>query len=116
MADYTTVLLVFPNINVTCTYEYPYDTNRGREEESMRAFYEQEAPTLFALYGYGPMDVHVQRNGVEVARYRACYQETLWQSFFNEGGEPWHGRFQHFVLSLIEYRYREDVRRLARAA
>ena len=104
----TTILLVFPNIGLTCTYEFPYDLDRNREEEAMRAFYEQEAERWFALYGYAPMDVHIQTDGIETGAYRACYQEVLWESFFKEGGEPWHGRFNNFSLSLIERRYRED--------
>lgn len=111
----TTVLLVFPNINRTFTYEFPYVPGIARDEEAMRTFYEQEAPTFFALYGYGPMDVEIQLDFVQVSRYKACYQETLWHSFFREGGKTWHGRFNHFIISLIEFRYREDVRRLKAA-
>lgn len=97
----TTVILQFPKICKEFVYEFPYDLSRDRE---------QEADTLFALYGYAPMDVIIQADGVEVARYRSCYQETLWHSFFREGGESWHGRFPRFTLSLIEFRWREDER------
>ena len=106
----TTVILQFPNICKEFVYEFPYDLSRDREQEAYRTFYEQEADTLFALYGYAPMDVIIQRDFREVARYRSCYQETLWHSFFKEGGESWHGRFQQFTLSLIEFRWREDER------
>lgn len=108
MAKKTIVKLLFPNIGREFSYEFPYDLSRNREQEAYKAFYKQEAPTLFALYGYAPMDVSIQTDGMEVARYRSCYQETLWHSFFCEGGEPWHGRFPHFTISLIEFRYRED--------
>lgn len=106
----TTVKLAFPNIGREFVYEFPYDLDRNREHEAMRAFYEQEAPLYFALYGYAPMDVHIETDDVETASYRACYQETLWHSFFSEGGESWHGRFTHFTFSLIELRHREDER------
>ena len=49
-------------------------------------------------------------DGIEVGAYRACYQETLWHSFFCEGGASWHGRFGHFSISLISFRHREDER------
>lgn len=104
----TTVILSFPKIEREFVYEFPYDLSRDREHEAYRTFYEQEADTLFALYGYAPMDVIIQKDFREVARYRSCYQETLWHSFFREGGQSWHGRFQHFTLSLIEFRWRED--------
>lgn len=106
----TTIILSFPNIEREFVYEFPYDPERQREEEAYRTFYEQEADLYFALYGYGPMDVIIQRDSREVARYRSCYQETLWHSFFREGGESWHGRFSNFVTSLIEFRWREDER------
>lgn len=112
----TTVILQFPTICKECVYEFPYDLERDREQEAYRAFYEQEAPVLFALYGYAPMDVVIKTDDVEVGRYRSCYQETLWQVFFNEGGEPWHGRFPRFTLSLIEWRHREDERKQSKAA
>lgn len=104
----TTVRLTFPNICKEFTYEFPYDIERNREEEAYHTFYEQEAPTLFALYGYGPMDVVIMADDMEVGRYRSCYQETLWHSFFCEGGDTWHGRFSRFTLSLIEWRHHED--------
>ena len=106
----TTVKLAFPNIGREFVYEFPYDLDRNREHEAFRAFYEQEAPVLFALYGYAPMDVKILVDGIETGAYRACYQETLWHSFFCEGGESWHGRFGHFSISLISFRYREDER------
>ena len=106
----TTVILSFPKIEREFVYEFPYDLSRDREHEAYRKFYEQEADTLFALYGYAPMDVIIQKDFREVACYRSCYQETLWHSFFREGGQSWHGRFQHFTLSLIEFRWREDER------
>ena len=108
--EITTIKLVFPNIGREFVYEFPYVHGINREEEAMRTFYEQEADTYFALYGYAPMDVHIELDFVEIGFYRACYQETLWHSFFREGGESWHGRFSHFSLSLIEFRYREDER------
>ncbi len=106
----TTVILSFPKIEREFTYEFPYDLSRDREQEAYQTFYVQEADRLFALYGYAPMDVIIQADFREVARYRSCYQETLWHSFFREGGESWHGRFQQFTLSLIEFRWREDER------
>ena len=112
----TKVTFHFPTINKTYRYVYPYDLERDREVEAYRTFYETEAPTLFALYGYAPMDVSIKADDDEVARYRSCYQETLWGIFFREGGEPWHGRFWHFTLSLIEHRWREDHRELKQAA
>jgi hypothetical protein len=78
--------------------------------DHLRQFYEQEAPVLFALYGYAPMDVTVETDGEETWQVAACYQETLWHSFFREGGEPWHGRIQPFITSLISFRWREDER------
>lgn len=104
----TTIKLVLPNIGREFSYDYPYDLDKNREQEAFKAFYEQEAPTLFALYGYAPMDVEVLLEGIDVASYHACYQETLWHSFFCEGGESWHGRFGQFELSLIECRSRND--------
>ncbi len=106
----TTIKLVLPNIGREFAYDYPYDLDKNREEEAFKAFYEQEAPTLFALYGYAPMDVKILVDGIEVGAYRACYQETLWHSFFCEGGASWHGRFGHFSISLISFRHREDER------
>lgn len=109
-AKITTVRLYFPNIEREFVYSFPYDLECDREQDAYRTFYEQEAPMLFALYGYAPMNVTIKRDDEEVARYHSCYQETLWHSFFREGGESWHGRFPHFTLSLIEFRWREDER------
>lgn len=103
-----TVSLYFPNIDKVFYYNYRHRMNMNRVEQAMRTFYETEAPTLFALYGYAPMDVEVLLNGIDVASYHACYQETLWHSFFREGGESWHGLFGQFELSLIEFRHRND--------
>lgn len=85
---------------------------QDRIEPSLRQFYEQEAPELFALYGYTPMDVSVAVGGEETWQVAACYQETLWNSFFREGGESWHGRIQPFITSLISLRWREDERNM----
>lgn len=112
----TTVVLSFPNIGKNFSYNYTYEHDRNREEEAFRTFYEQEAERLFALYGYASMDVSIQRDDREIACYHACYQETLWHSFFREGGEPWFGRFSRFTLSLIELRWREDGRLKERKA
>lgn len=103
-----TVVLKFPNIEKEFSFFYPHRMNINRVEQAMRTFYEQEAPLYFALYGYGPMDVSVLNDGSEVASYKACYQETMWHSFFSEGGDPWHGRFCYFELSLMECRERHD--------
>ena len=103
-----TVVLTFPNIDKKFSFFYPHRMDVNRVEQAMRTWYEQEADTYFALYGYGPMDVSVLLDGNEVASYKACYQETLWHSFFCEGGESWHGRFSHFELSLIECRRRNE--------
>lgn len=111
MAKKTTVALVLPNIGREFTYEYDYDLEQNRTEQAMRQWYDEQADTLFALYGYGPMDVTVRVDGEVVSSERLCYQETLWHSFFREGGEPWHGRFQHFTTTLYSFRYREDQRR-----
>ena len=104
----TTVILQFPNIDREFAYEYPYDPKRDREEEAYREFYKQEAYTLFALYGYAPMDVTIKADGEVVGHYEACYQEYLWHVFFNELGGPWHGRFQRFTMSLMELRKHEE--------
>ena len=106
----TIVKLNFPRINREFTYEYEHDMEQERVEPSLRQFYEQEAPELFALYGYAPMDVSVEVDGEETWQVAACYQETLWHSFFCEGGESWHGRIDRFVTSLISFRWREDER------
>ena len=106
----TTVKLAFPNIGREFVYKFPYDLDRNREHEAFKAFYEQEAPLYFALYGYAPMDVHIIVDGVETGFYRACYQETLWHVFFSEGGDPWFGRFNPFSISLIELRSHNDKR------
>lgn len=103
-----TVVLSFPNIEKEFSFFYTHRINVNRVEQAMRTFYEQEAPTLFALYGYGPMDVSVLVDGSEVASYKACYQESMWHSFFSEGGDPWHGRFGYFELSLMECRSRHE--------
>ena len=110
MAKKTTVALVLPNIGREFTYEYDYDLEQNRTEQAMRQWYDEQADTLFALYGYGPMDVTVRVDGEVVSSQKLCYQETLWHSFFCEGGEPWHGRFQHFTTTLYSFRYREDER------
>lgn len=110
------VVLKFPNIEKEFSFYYPHRINVNRIEQAMRTFYEQEAPLYFALYGYGPMDVSVLLDGSEVASYKSCYQETLWHVYFCEGGDPWHGRFSHFDLSLIEFRHREDNRVTTKAA
>lgn len=106
----TIVKLSFPRIEREFTYEYEHDMEQDRIEPSLRRFYEQEAPELFALYGYTPMDVSVETDGEETLQVAACYQETLWHSFFCEGGEPWNGRIQPFITSLISFRWREDER------
>ena len=103
-----TVVLKFPNIEKEFSFSYPHRMNINRVEQAMRTFYEQEAPLYFALYGYGPMDVSVLLDDREVASYKACYQESMWHSFFSEGGDPWHGRFCYFELSLMECRERND--------
>lgn len=102
------VRLYFPNIDKEFVYCYPHDMEQNRVEQTMRQWYDEQADLFFALYGYGPMDVSVTLDGNEVASYKACYQETLWHSFFREGGESWHGRFSHFELSLIECRRRNE--------
>ena len=103
-----TVVLKFPNIEKEFSFFYPHRMNINRVEQAMRTFYEQEAPTLFALYGYGPMDVSALLDGREVFSYKSCYQETMWHAFFCEGGDPWHGRFCYFDLSLMECRESHD--------
>jgi len=112
----TTIRLAFPNIGREFVYMFPYDLDRNREEEAFRAFYEQEAPLYFALYGYAPMDVHIAVDGVETGSYRACYQETLWHVFFRESDDPWFKRFGPFSISLIEFRHRKEQRELSKAA
>lgn len=104
----TIVKLSFPRIEREFTYEYEHDMEQDRIEPSLRQFYEQEAPVLFALYGYTPMNVSVEVDGEETWQVAACYQETLWHSFFCEGGESWHGRIGPFVTSLISHRWRQD--------
>ena len=108
--DYVTetVVLYFPNIDKVFYYNYRHRMNVNRVEQAMRTWYETEADTYFALYGYGPMDVEVKVDGVDVASWKSCYQETLWHSFFKEGGESWHGRFSRFELSLMECRRRNE--------
>lgn len=109
----TTVRLTFPNIDKTFEYSFDHDDpNVDCVEKAMRLWYDQQADLYFALYPYGPMDVSVMTDGREVASMRMCYQETLWHSFFREGGESWHGRFSHFSVSLILYRSREEQREL----
>lgn len=104
----TTVLLVFPNIERTFTYEFPYDPTKDRVEEACRAFYEKEAGLYFALYGYGPMDIKVLKDDRETWSICACYQESLWHVFFKESDNPWFGRFSRFATSLINYRHRYE--------
>lgn len=111
----TTIKLFFPDINREFVYTYPHSFEADRECEAMEQWYREEAPTLFALYGYGPMDVTIYSRGMQVGFYRGCYQETLFNSFFNEGGDPWHGRFWHFACSLIELRYNKDQEKLKAA-
>ena len=110
MAKKTIVTLMFPNIGREFRYEYDYNPGQNRVEQAMRQWYDEQAGELFALYGYGPMDVRVCVDDREVSFERSCYQETLWHSFFREGGEPWFGRFSHFSISLFSFRYREDER------
>ena len=107
----TTVRLSFPNIDKEFEYSYNLDDpNTDCVEKAMRQWYDEWAGLYFALYPYGPMDVHVLTDGRETASMSLCYQETLWHSFFREGGESWHGRFSHFSVSLILYRSREEQR------
>lgn len=108
MKQKTTVKLYFPRIEREFVYEYEYDPEGERLTQALATFYEQEAPELFALYGYAPMDISVMDDGEEVWQVRACYEEYLWHVFFAEGGEPWHGRIQHFVSSLNGVRWRRD--------
>ena len=108
MAKKTIVRLYFPNIEREFKYEYDYDVNQERVGQALSTFYEQEADELFALYGYAPMDISVQADGEEVWQVKACYEEYMWHVFFAEGGEPWHGRIQQFVTSLISCRWRRD--------
>lgn len=110
MAKKTAVTLVFPNIEREFHYEYDYDLEQNRTEQAMRQWYDEHADELFALYGYGPMDVTVKVDDEVVSHERLCYQETLWHSFFREGGETWHGRFSHFTTTLYSFRYCEDQR------
>ena len=105
----TEVRMYFPNIDKQFIYTYPFEWERNRVEEAMREFLDKEAPTLFALYGYGPMDISVRVDEREPHwAIKACYQERLWQVYFREGGEPWHGRFGHFTTSLMQIRFSED--------
>ena len=110
------VRLYIRNIDKEFAYCYPHDMEQNRVEQAMRQWYDEQADLFFALYGYGPMDVSVTLDGSEVASYKACYQETLWHSFFREGGESWHGKFSRFTDTLMEWRYREDNRGLSKAA
>ena len=103
------VRLYFPTIDREFVYKYDdADIDEDQVEESYRDFYEHEAPHVFALYGYAPMDVTTICNGNEVSTYKSCYQETLWGVFFNEGGKPWFGRFAPFEWTLLGYRHRSE--------
>ena len=109
MAKKITVRLYFPNIHKKFEYCYEHDMERDFVQDAMRQWYDQEADLYFALYGYGPMDVSVRCDDEQPHwAIKACYQETLWHSFFREGGESWRGRFSHFELSLIECRRRNE--------
>lgn len=105
------IKFTFPNIEKTFTYSYPNASmEECCEEKAMRDFYEHHAPTLFALYGYAPMNVEIFSNGEQVGAYKSCYQETMWDEWFNQGGEAWFGRFGPFTTALYCFRYREDER------
>ena len=111
MAKKITVRLYFPNIHKKFEYCYEHDMERDFVQDAMRQWYDQEADLYFALYGYGPMDVSVRCDDEQPHwAIKACYQETLWHSFFSEGGESWHGKFSRFTDTLMEWRYREDNR------
>lgn len=100
----------------TWEYNYDYDLSRDLTYEALETWYTDECDTLFGLSGqYAPVDVHVYIDGQETHHLRICYQEYLWHVFFAEGGEPWHGRFSHFTLSLCEMRYRHDQKQLKAA-
>lgn len=103
------VRLYFPN--TLRAFLYSYDVANMEDDyvhSAMWTFDSEQADTVFGLYGYAPMDVSVIVNGETVSSFKACYQKTLWHVFFREHGGPWHGRFQHFLLSLIEHRYRME--------
>lgn len=104
------VRLYFPNIDRTFDYTYPHDLNCSRLRPAMQEFYDKEADELFALYGYAPIDISVLIDGIETWSIKACYQETLWHSFFREGGDSWSGSFSRFTDSLMEFRWRDDKR------
>ena len=109
MAKNITVRLYFPNIHKKFEYCYEHVMGRDYVQEAMRQWYDQEAGLLFALYGYGPMDVSVRCDNEQPHwAIKACYQETLFSSFFREGGVSWHGRFSRFTDTLMELRYRDD--------
>lgn len=103
------VRLYFPN--TLRDFHYTYDVANMEDDyvhSAMWQFDSEQADTVFGLYGYAPMDVSVIVNGEEVSTFKLCYQETLWHVFFREHGGPWHGRFQYFLLTLIERRYAEE--------
>jgi len=103
------VRLYFPTINKEFVYRYAHDMERDRREDAYRTFWEQEAPRLFALYGYAPMDVSFEVDGHQVAASKECYQESLWSVFFDEKQQdPWHGRMANFSISLYLYRCQQD--------
>ena len=112
------VHLNFPTIDRTFVYHYneKHDLNENIVESSYRDFYEHEAPTLFALYGYAPMDVVVKSAERELFNWKSCYHETLWEVFFDEGGEPWRGDFSRFDTALMGYRYIMDKKNNSKAA
>lgn len=114
-SETTEVRLYFPNINKDFVYRYPFEWEHDRLQEAMQQWYEQESEKLFALYGYSPMNVSVRVDGELISDMNLCYQEYLYQCFFHEGGEPWHGRFGHFTTSLMEVRWSHEREELKTA-
>ena len=112
------VHLNFPTIDRTFVYHYneKYGLNTNIVKLSYRDFYEHEAPKLFAFYGYAPMDVVVKSAEREFFHWKSCYQETLWEVFFHEGGESGREDFSRFNTALMGYRYIMDKKNNSKAA
>jgi len=104
------VQISFPRTETVYHYLFSDEQDQSHVQRAMRAWYEKYAQDQFALAGqYAPMDVKLFENGRWMSGYELCYCEDWYDMFMNRrAGDPWHGEFVDFIISLSQKRAREE--------
>ena len=104
------VEISFPWTETVYHYLFSDEQEQSYVHRALRAWYEKYAMEQFALAGlYAPMDVKLFENGRWMSGYNLCYCEGWYDVFMNHRvGDPWHGDFVDFIISLSQKRAREE--------